>query len=129
MKLGELEKLILQYLWQVESADVKQVHLHFEKTRGGSLNTIQSTLDRLYKKALLSRHKVGHAFVYQAKVERHELIGQLIKSVTNDFVTEEDDNSLVTAFSSMTRECNQEQLLKLETLIEQQRLKLEQENR
>ncbi|NQZ11271.1 MAG: BlaI/MecI/CopY family transcriptional regulator [Algicola sp.] len=129
MKLGELEKLILGYLWQVESADVKQVHLHFEKTRGGSLNTIQSTLDRLYKKALLSRHKVGHAFQYQAKVERHELIGQLIKSVTNDFISEEDDNSLVTAFSSMTRECNQEQLLKLETLIEQQRLKLKQENR
>lgn len=127
MKLGELEKLILQYLWQHQSADVKQVHAHFEKLRGGSLNTIQSTLDRLYKKGLLSRHKVGHAFHYQAKVERHELIGQLIKSVTNDFVSE-DDNSLVTAFSSISKEFNQEQLLKLETLIEQQRLKLEQEN-
>jgi predicted transcriptional regulator len=127
MKLGELEKLILQYLWQHESADVKQVHLHFEKIRGGSLNTIQSTLDRLFKKELLLRHKVGHAFHYQAKVERHELIGQLIKSVTSDFVTD-GDNCLVAAFSSISKEFDQQQLLELEALIEQQRLKLEQEN-
>lgn len=126
MKLGELEKLVLQYLWQHQSADVKQVHAHFEKVRGGSLNTIQSTLDRLYKKDLLSRHKAGHAFVYQAKVERHELIAQLIKSVTNDFVAE-DDNSLVAAFSSISKACNEEQLLKLERLIEEQRLRLAQD--
>ncbi|WDE01062.1 BlaI/MecI/CopY family transcriptional regulator [Thalassomonas actiniarum] len=128
MKLGELEKLVLQYLWQNDSADVKQVFGHFEKTRGGSLNTIQSTLDRLYKKGLLTRHKAGHAFVYQAKVERHELIGQLIKSVTSDFITE-DDSSLVAAFSSISKEFNEEQLLKLESLIEQQRLKLGQESK
>jgi len=128
MKLGELEKLVLQYLWQNDSADVKQVFAHFEKTRGGSLNTIQSTLDRLYKKDLLTRHKEGHAFQYQAKVERHELIGQLIKSVTSDFITE-DDSSLVAAFSSISKEFNEEQLLKLESLIEQQRLKLEREGK
>ena len=47
MFLGELEKLVLQYLWETESADAKQVFAYFEKSRGGTLNTIQSTLDRL----------------------------------------------------------------------------------
>ena len=126
MQLGELEKLVLQYLWQHKSADVKEVYKHFEKIRGGSLNTYQSTLDRLYKKDLLSRHKVINAYQYQPRVERHELIGQLIRSVTSDFIT--DDSSLVAAFSSMSKDFNEEQLNKLESLIEIQRLKLSKGN-
>lgn len=122
MQLGDLEKLVLQYLWQHKSVDVREVYNHFEKIRGGSLNTYQSTLDRLYKKELLSRHKVSNAFQYQAKVERCELIGQLIKSVTSDFIT--DDNSLVAAFSSVSQDFNEDQLDKLELLIEVQREKL-----
>lgn len=127
MKLGDLEKLVLHYLWKNEVADVKQVHSHFEKIRGGSLNTYQSTLDRLYKKGLLSREKVGHAFQYKAKVERHELIGQLIKSITSDFVAD-DDSSLIAAFSSISKEFNVEQLSKLEMLIEEQKQKLKNES-
>lgn len=127
MKLGELEKLVLHYLWNHKSSDVKQVFTHFERIRGGSLNTYQSTLDRLYKKDLLSREKVGHAFQYRAKVERHELIGQLIKSVTSDFMAD-DDSSLVAAFSSLSKDFDVEQLDKLEQLIEAQRQKLQQEN-
>ncbi|MGB0833906.1 MAG: BlaI/MecI/CopY family transcriptional regulator [Psychrobium sp.] len=127
MKLGELEKLVLHYLWNHDSRDVKQVFTHFERIRGGSLNTYQSTLDRLYKKDLLAREKVGHAFQYRAKVERHELIGQLIKSVTSDFMAE-DDSSLVAAFSSLSKDFNVEQLDKLEQLIDAQRQKLKQED-
>ena len=52
--LGELEKKVLLYFWRTESADAKRVHSYFRKSRGGSLNTIQSTLDRLYKKELLT---------------------------------------------------------------------------
>jgi len=36
---------------------------------------------------------------------------------------------LVAAFSSISKEFNEEQLLKLESLIEQQRLKLEREGK
>ena len=126
MKLGELEKLVLQYLWQHKSSDVKQVYTHFEKLRGGSLNTYQSTLDRLFKKELLSREKIGYAFHYQPRVERHELIGQLIKSVTSDFITE-DDNSLIAAFTSISKDFNVEQLDKLESLIEEQKQNLNSE--
>lgn len=126
MNLGELEKLVLHYLWNHKSSDVKQVFNHFERIRGGSLNTYQSTLDRLFKKDLLSREKMRHAFQYSAKVERHELIGQLIKSITRDFMAD-DDSSLVAAFSSMSKDFNEAQLTKLEQLIEQQKLKLKQE--
>ena len=125
VKLGELEKQVLHYLWEHESADVKQVFAYFEKRRGGSLNTYQSTLDRLFKKGLLSRYKESHAFQYQAKVERYELIGHLIKSITNDFIAD-NDSSLIAAFSSLSSQCDEAQLNQLELLIEQQRQKLKQ---
>lgn len=124
MQLGELEKQVLEYLWKTQPADAKQVHSYFEKNRGGSLNTIQSTLDRLFKKDLLGRIKNGHAFQYYPKVERHELIGQLIKNVTHDFVAE-DENSVVAAFSSISSDLDEKQLDKLEAMIEQQRQKIQ----
>lgn len=124
MQLGELEKQVLEYLWKTQPADAKQVHSYFEKNRGGSLNTIQSTLDRLFKKDLLGRIKNGHAFQYYPKVERHELIGQLIKNITHDFVAE-DENSVVAAFSSISSDLDEKQLDKLEAMIEQQRQKIQ----
>lgn len=124
MQLGELEKQVLEYLWKTHPVDAKQVFGYFEKNRGGSLNTIQSTLDRLFKKDLLGRIKNGHAFQYFPKVERHQLIGQLIKSVTNDFVVE-DENTVIAAFSSISSDLDESQLDKLEAMIEQQRQKLQ----
>jgi len=124
MQIGELEKQVLEYLWKTQPADAKQVFGYLEKNRGGSLNTIQSTLDRLFKKDLLGREKSGHAYQYYPKVERHELIGQLIKNLTHDFVSK-DENSVVAAFSSISEDLDEQQLDKLEAMIERQRQKLQ----
>lgn len=120
MQLGELEKLVLQYLWSYKEADAKHVHSRLGETRGCTLNTIQSTLERLYKKGLLSRTKQGHAYNYRTKVDRNSLIATLINDITADFV-EEGENSLIAAFSSTSTNFNDTQLDELEKLIEQQR--------
>ena len=120
MQLGELEKLVLQYLWSYKEADAKHVHSRLGKARGCTLNTIQSTLERLYKKGLLSRTKQGHAYNYRTKVDRNSLIATLINDITADFV-EEGENSLIAAFSSTSINFNDTQLDELEKLIEQQR--------
>ena len=98
MQLGELEKLVLQYLWSYKEADAKHVHSRLGETRGCSLNTIQSTLERLYKKGLLSRAKQGHAYNYRTKVDRNSLMA-----------------------TSTSTNFNDTQLDELEKLIEQQR--------
>ena len=120
MLLGELEKLVLNYFWSVSQADAKQTHAIFSKQRGGTLNTIQSTLDRLFKKDLLNRTKQGHAYFYFAKVDRDALVAKLISNVTSDFV-DEGEHSLIAAFSSASSNLDDSQLDKLEQLIEQQR--------
>ena len=120
MQLGELEKLVLQHFWNVKEADAKQVHKVLGLARGNSLNTIQSTLDRLFKKELLKRTKQGHAYCYSARVDREGLIAQLISNVTSDF-NDDGENSLIAAFSSASAQLNDEQLDTLEKMIEKQR--------
>lgn len=121
MQLGELEKQVLQYLWNTSEADVKQVHAVLGLNHGRSLNTLQSTLERLFKKGLLSRSKQGHAYLYRAKLDRAALITKLITNVTNDFI-KDGEHSLLAAFSSASANLNDDQLDKLERLIEEQRL-------
>ena len=115
MQLGELEKQVLHYLWNAAESDAKQVHAVLGQSRGNSLNTIQSTLDRLFKKGLLGRTKQGHAYCYRAKVDREALIAKLITNVTDG------EHSLIAAFSSASANLDDAQLDQLQTLIEAQR--------
>jgi predicted transcriptional regulator len=123
MFLGELEKQVMQYLWSSPNVDAKQVHAALAKQRDSSPNTVQSALERLFKKGLLSREKHGHAYIYRAKIQREDLIAKLIDSVASDFISQ-GENSLVAAFSSVSSEMDEAQLDQLEKLIEIQRNQL-----
>jgi len=116
MLLGELEKLLLNYLWLEKNVDAKQAHQHFEKSRGGSLNTIQSTLDRLFKKGLLSRVKQGHAFVYSPAMNRAALIGTLISDIADEFA-KNDSEAVLEAFVDISSTLDEKNLQRLESLI------------
>lgn len=121
MNLGELEKSILQYLWQHQPADAKTVHAYFSDSRSSSLNTIQSAMDRLYKKDLLVREKQGHAFQYQTRQSKEEFVGQLMHDVAADFISAEPDR-LHAAFVTMAQDADEEVLSSLEKLIQQRRI-------
>ena len=120
MNLGELEKSVLQYLWDNPHADAKTVFAYFQKHRGGTLNTIQSTLDRLYKKKLLLREKSGHAYLYRPAQSKSEFLGMLINDVTKDFISDR-ESSLVAAFDSVSSDVSDEELEELARLIEYRR--------
>lgn len=121
MILGNLEKQVLDYLWSMsQGIDAKQVHVALSRSRGGSLNTIQSTLERLFKKGLLSREKQGHAYLYSTRLDRREVIARLIQDVTRDFVTA-NENGLLAAFASVSDELDDGELDRLERLIEEAR--------
>lgn len=83
--LGELEVQVLECLWQLEQASVKTVFDQAGKSRGVSLNTIQSTLERLYRKNLLSRSKQSREFIYCPRVSRESLMANLIQEVFGRF--------------------------------------------
>lgn len=83
--LGELEVQVLDCLWQLDQASVKAVYEQAGTSRGVSPNTIQSTLERLYRKGLLSRSKQGREFIYSPQVTREDLMANLIHDVFGRF--------------------------------------------
>ncbi|MFU8896251.1 MAG: BlaI/MecI/CopY family transcriptional regulator [Gammaproteobacteria bacterium] len=83
--LGDLEVAILEFVWRHPDTTVKDTHAAVGTERAISLNTIQSTLERLVRKQLLSRRKVGHSFEYSPQVSRDELITAAIHDALGRF--------------------------------------------
>lgn len=86
-QLGELELSVMEELWQRPDQPAKSVHKNLAADQKRSLSTVQSTVERLHRKQLLQRSKVGHAYVYRARVARTELLGRLIGGVIRQLHT------------------------------------------
>jgi predicted transcriptional regulator len=84
-RLGELEIAVLESLWQAGEASVREVHERVGQPRGISANTVQSALERLFRKGLLERRKHGHAFHYVAAVGREQLVAGLMAELVGRF--------------------------------------------
>ncbi|MDZ4149914.1 BlaI/MecI/CopY family transcriptional regulator [Methylicorpusculum sp.] len=119
--LGELEMAVLEYLWSHGEFDAKGVYSAVGKTRGISHNTIQSTLERLFKKKLLAREKISHAYVYQAKVGRDELMSRMINDVVNT-ISKNNADGMLAAFVDIAARTDEAHLDRLEQLINEYRL-------
>jgi predicted transcriptional regulator len=89
--IGSRELCLLEVLWQNESQSLSALDVLNRlptATHSGahciSINTVQSTLERLVKKQLLKRAKYGRAYYYHAIVLKQELIGALISDIAKD---------------------------------------------
>lgn len=80
-QLGELELTLLKALWQMPDQSAHALRQQLPVSHACSLSTVQSTLERLYRKLLVQRDKRGHAYVYRARLGRSELLGKLLGGV------------------------------------------------
>ncbi|MFO8156451.1 MAG: BlaI/MecI/CopY family transcriptional regulator [Pseudomonadota bacterium] len=83
--LGELEIAVMDHVWATGEVTAKAAHEALGEERGITLNTVQSTLERLHRKQLLKRAKRSHAYAYSARVTREELVGGLFNEVLARF--------------------------------------------
>lgn len=118
--LGDLERAVLEYLWQEGAAEVKTVHAVIGQARGITHNTVQSTLKRLWKKELLTREKDGRAYVYAPAVDRETLTERSVGAVIDEVAGGEMGVALE-AFVNLADEAGEETLDELEALIAERR--------
>lgn len=78
LTLGDLEMQVLEHLWAMKEGDVRAVHQALAEARDNHSNTVQSALERLFRKGLLDREKQSHAYVYFPRLTREELAARLI---------------------------------------------------
>ncbi len=117
LNLGDLELAILECLWEYGEGDAKSVHTRLENSRNISSNTVQSALERLTRKDLLSRRKVSHAYVYTSACARSELMGRIIGSIVEDF-SRGDAGPALAAFVDYAARADNTNLEELERMIE-----------
>jgi predicted transcriptional regulator len=75
---GELQLQVMSAIWRLGSATVEQVRSALPPRYRGAYNTIQTVLNRLVERGLLSRRKVGNAFEYRARLSEAEYLSSSI---------------------------------------------------
>ena len=68
--LGPLEISIMDVLWERGESNVRDVVENLDRRL--AYTTVMTTLDRLFKKGLLDRHKLHRSFIYLPKLSREE---------------------------------------------------------
>ncbi len=115
-KLGELEFAVLEYLWTQQDADVHETHAVVGTRRGTSRNTVGSALERLYKKGLLLREKVSHAYRYRAVLDGEAFRARMVVEAAGGREAL-GKSGLLAAFVDLVAASDQAALLELERLI------------
>lgn len=115
--LGKLEEKVMAILWRDGPLSVREVNKSLgEKSLAHT--TVMTTLDRLFKKGLLTRTKDGVAFIYEPALSRDEYRQLLVGSTVTDLLAEGTNaEPVLAAFVDAAAEIDEENLAKLETLI------------
>jgi predicted transcriptional regulator len=113
--LGELEARILETVWDLGQASVKDV-----TARLGSdthVKTVMTVMNRMVEKGLLTRSPQGRHFVYQATTDRESFLqhvaAQVLSGLLSDFARP--------TMAHFVDGATPEQLAELERLIAQRR--------
>jgi BlaI family transcriptional regulator, penicillinase repressor len=78
---GELQTQVMSAVWRLGGATVEQVRGALPARYRGAYNTIQTVLNRLAERGLLSRHKAGSVFEYRPRVSEAEYLSRSISQV------------------------------------------------
>jgi predicted transcriptional regulator len=122
-QIGPLEQRVLDELWARGSATVREV---VEKAcQGLAYTTVMTTLDRLFKKDLLTRSEEGRAFRYAPRFSREELQREAVGHALRQLLDASPASSLPLSFLvEILGERDAELLDDLRKLVESKRREL-----
>jgi predicted transcriptional regulator len=124
-QLGPLEQRMLDGLWARGSATVRE--LVDGGCRDLAYTTVMTTLDRLFKKGLLTRWEQGRAFRYAPRFSREELHREVAGHAFRQLLDASPASSLPLSFLVEILGERDEQLLDdLRKLVERKRRELSQ---
>lgn len=118
LRLGEFELETLEFLWGHGEGNAKSIHTAIGKERGNSLNTVQSTLERLCRKGLLKRTKTGHSYQYSCLCTREEVLARRFNDLALELSGGE-IKSVLAAFVQFTSRLDESRIEELEAIIEE----------
>ena len=82
--LGALEREVMDIVWRAGEINVREAGALLQSPV--AYTTVMTTMDRLFKKRLLERRKVGRAFVYSAAASRNEMEGAVATELVHSLL-------------------------------------------
>jgi predicted transcriptional regulator len=119
-RLGDLEQAVLEHLWEAGDADVAETHTAVGARRGIRLNTVGSALERLYRKGLVQREKVSHAYRYHPALDRDAFRARRLVDAAGGVRTLA-RSGLLAAFVDLVADTDRRALERLERLVARKR--------
>lgn len=113
--LGPLERRIMEALWGLGEASVADVLGRLSD--GQAYATVKTVMERMERKGLLARAKVGRAYKYRPVLSRSELESQASRSVIEG-LWRSFGSAAVVQFAQTLRE-DPERLSELKALLEE----------
>jgi predicted transcriptional regulator len=117
--LGDLEQRVMELVWAEAPLAVREVQ---RRVARGKLayTTVMTTLDRLYKKGLLARDKVGLAFVYRPAIDRDGYQRRVVEAAVAPLLGQgsgRGSGAVLAAFVDVAAGASEDNLNHLEKLI------------
>ncbi|HKP45193.1 MAG TPA: BlaI/MecI/CopY family transcriptional regulator [Pyrinomonadaceae bacterium] len=126
--LGKLEREVLDEVWERGEVSVRDVYQAFDERV--AYTTLMTTLDRLFKKRLLTRRKDSRAFVYLPAFSRAELDQGIREDVIDGLLGHgaEAIQPVLACIVDTVSERDRQLLDELDRLIREKRKELKQRN-
>lgn len=85
INLGDVELEILQIVWRLGEASVKDVQLEIQKNRSVAYTSVMTMMQLLSKKGYLSHRKQSRSYIYTANIDPETVKSGLLQR-TLDYV-------------------------------------------
>ena len=94
ISLGELEKQIMDIVWECNECSGRDVLTKLKKNRKLAYTTVATILQRLYEKGLLIRKEKRIGYVYSPKLSKERYGKSIAKSFLNKFIDSFGDTAI-----------------------------------
>ncbi len=79
IKLSRLEMEVMEPLWKMGNASIRQIHESLPEEKRPEFTTVQTIIYRLEEKGAVTRlHKIGNAYIFKTQITRKSAIGNLV---------------------------------------------------
>jgi predicted transcriptional regulator len=124
-QLGALESELMERIWRSGETSVREVHAEFAQRL--AYTTVMTTMDRLFKKSMLKRRKVGKAFLYIAALTEQEYREQLTHHLFGMVLNDGNSGAVLSNFVDAVGDTDEKLLDSLDELVKAKRRTLRQQ--